>query len=141
MTDSTDRHRGHCRCGGIEVSVRGEQVLSVYCHCDDCRRSTGSAVLASVGFEDADVTWLSKETLGKYVKGTCTRLFCNTCGSPIAQQHESAPGKTFFNTGFMDEPDAFAPTYHTFAGQQVEWLKLGDALPRNDAALMINVSS
>ena len=134
-------HKGHCRCAGVKMFTHGEPVLSVYCHCDDCRRSTGSAVLASVGFEDCDISWTSRDTLGEYVKGTCTRLFCDSCGSPVAQQHESAPGKTFMNTAFMDEPDLFAPTYHTFAGQQIEWLELADDLPRHELTLIIKVPS
>lgn len=134
-------HKGHCRCSGVEVAITGEAVLSVLCHCNDCQRSTGSAVLASVGFADEDVTWTSKSTLGEYVAGTCTRLFCNQCGSPIAQRHESAPEKIFFNTGFMDEPNDFPPTYHTFAGQQLDWLKLSDNLPRHKSTVMIKVSA
>ena len=131
--------KGHCLCGDVTWEYSGEQIWACYCHCDDCRRSTGSPVLASVGFEDAGVTWSSRQTLGEYVSGTCTRLFCSTCGSPIAQRHESAPGKTFFNTAFMDEPEKFPPTYHTFAGQQLDWLELGDNLPRHDSTIMIKV--
>lgn len=44
---------------------------------------------------------------------------------------------TFFNTGFMDEPERYPPTYHTFAGRQISWLKMHDDLPRTDATLMI----
>lgn len=132
-----DAHRGHCRCEGVVVTVTGEPDVSVYCHCDDCRRSAGAPLIASAGFAREDVTWHSKETLSKWVKGTCTRWFCNRCGSPVAQSHESQPKLIFFNTAFMDEPEKFPPKYHSFAPEQLDWLQLNDELPRYEKTISI----
>lgn len=136
-----NKHRGHCRCGDIVVSVSSEPEVSVYCHCDDCRRSTGGPVIAAVGMPKNEIIWQSKETLGRYVNGTCTRTFCKTCGSPIAQEHESAPELTFFYTAFMDEPEHFQPTFHSFESQQLPWLELVDALPRYAKTKIIEVQT
>lgn len=130
-------HRGHCRCEGIVISVEGEPEASVYCHCDDCRRSAGAPLIAAVGFRKSDVSWLSSETLARYEKGSCTRLFCSRCGSPVAQEHESADHLTFINTAFMDDPEQFPPTYHSFAGQQISWLEINDTLPRLEKTKVI----
>lgn len=130
-------HRGHCRCEGVVVEISGDPVLSVFCHCDDCRRSAGAPVIASVGFEKDGIKWQAMETLERWTKGTCSRLFCKRCGSPIAQEHESAPAKTFFNTAFMDRPEDFPPTYHTFEGQQLPWLELADQLSRHEKTVLI----
>jgi hypothetical protein len=116
-----------------------EPSFSVYCHCDDCRRATGAPVLASVAFAKDSVVWESDVTLRRYSNGPATRLFCGECGSPVAQEHDSAVDRTFFNTGFMDNPTAFPPTAHTFAGQQLEWLKLHDNLPRHEKTILIAV--
>ena len=112
--------------------------FAVYCHCDDCRRATGAPVLASVAFFKRDITWERKETLSRFVQGTASRLFCNGCGSPVAQEHDSASDRTFFNTGFMDDPEAYPPSYHTFAGQQLGWLELHDDLKRVEKTLLID---
>lgn len=117
--------------------TRAEPDFSVYCHCDDCRRATGAPVLASVAFFKRDIEWQADETLRRYRKGTASRLFCSRCGSPVAQEHDSADDRTFFNTGFMDEPERFAPSYHTFAGQQLSWLQLTDDLPRHEKTILI----
>jgi len=134
-------HRGHCRCESVVISVQSEPEASVYCHCDDCCRSTGAPVIASIGMPREKIIWEANNTLGKYVDGTCTRTFCNQCGTPVAQEHESAPELVFFYTAFMDEPDKFPPTYHSFEGQQVNWLELSDELPRYEKTKFIEVSA
>ena len=131
-------HRGHCRCGSVVLAARGEPDFAVYCHCDDCRRATGAPVLASVGFSKSIIEWEASQTLACHTIGTATRLFCRECGSPVGQEHESKSEMTFINTGFMDDPEAFPPKYHTFAGHQISWLELNDDLPRVDKTLLID---
>ncbi len=130
-------HRGHCRCKGVAISVQGEPEVSVYCHCDDCRRSSGAPVIAAIGMPKNAISWNARASLSNYVNGTCTRTFCGTCGSPVAQEHESAPDLVFFYTAFMEEPNRFPPTYHSFEGQQIVWLQLSDDLPRYEKTKFI----
>ena len=132
-------NRGHCRCEDVVVSVAGQPEVSVYCHCDDCRRSTGAPVIAAVGIPRNTVSWKKHASLSAYVNCTCTRTFCSSCGTPVAQEHESAPELIFFYTAFMDEPEKFPPTYHSFEGQQIEWLALEDELPRYEKTKVIEV--
>ena len=135
---SEDTHRGHRRCGAVSIETRCAPDFIVYCHCDDCRRATGAPVLASVGIPKAEVTWNGEAA--RHTIGTATRLFCRDCGSPIAQEHESKSDITFFNTGFMDNPEIYPPSYHTFAGQQLPWLQLHDDLPRVEKTLLIETN-
>ena len=134
-------HRGHCRCEGVIISVGAEPDVSVYCHCDDCCRSTGAPVIASVGMPRDKITWVANDSLARFVSGTCTRTFCNQCGTPVAQEHESAPNLIFFYTAFMDDPEHFPPTYHSFEGQQLDWLALNDDLDRYEKTKMIKVQA
>ena len=134
---TAEQHLGHYRCGGVSMNASSVMDFAVYCHCDDCRRATGAPVLASVGIERAAVTWVNDATLARHTIDTATRLFCRECGSPIAQEHESKNDITFFNTGFMDNPEAYPPQYHTFAGQQLSWLALNDDLPKVEKTLLI----
>ena len=130
-------HRGHCRCEGVVVAIEGPPVLSVYCHCADCRRSAGAPLIAAVGFENDDLTWRAKTSLATCENCSCTRLFCNHCGSPVAQTHKSSPTRVFFYTAFMDEPEKFPPAAHSFAPEQLNWLELTDDLPRHTKTVSI----
>ncbi|MEL7428611.1 MAG: GFA family protein [Pseudomonadota bacterium] len=132
-------HRGHCRCEGITVEISQDAVASVYCHCDDCRRSAGAPVIASVGFNKAAIAWTADTTVGRWVKGTCTRLFCSRCGTPVAQEHEIAPERTYFYTAFMEKPELFPPQAHAFAGEKLGWLELADTLEKHERGASIDL--
>lgn len=123
-------HSGRCRCGLTAIEVHGEAAATMYCHCTDCRRATGAPVLASVGFFKTDINWTEDSTVKRHTIGTATRVFCEECGTPIAQEHESKDDIIFVNTGYMDSPENFPPSYHSFGGQQLSWLKLEDDLER-----------
>jgi hypothetical protein len=135
------QHRGHCRCGSVAITAAAEPNSSVYCHCDDSRRATGSPVLASVAFPKVAIEWTARTSLKSHRTGTAARLICGECGSPVAQEHESASDRIFFNTGFMDDPAAYPPTAHTFAGKQVSWLKLCDRLPKHEKTVLITTEA
>ncbi|MEO0329389.1 MAG: GFA family protein [Pseudomonadota bacterium] len=130
-------HRGHCRCGGVEMHASQAPNFLVYCHCDDCRRSTGAPLLASVAFPKESVVWDNLESLAEYGNQESSRLFCNNCGSPVAQKHAEISDRIVFNTGFMDNPDAYPPTAHTFASKQISWLAMDDKLPLHDKTILI----
>ena len=36
-----------CRCGAVQLTMSGEPVVQLYCHCDDCRAAHGGAYVAA----------------------------------------------------------------------------------------------
>lgn len=46
---------GGCLCGAVRYRVRGEPKISAVCHCNVCKRRTGSAFGMSAYFDEADV--------------------------------------------------------------------------------------
>ena len=131
-------HCGYCRCRSVTMHTKAEPGFTVFCHCDDCRRSTGAPVLASVAFPKNAVVWESKTTLATYGDEKSWRLFCNACGSPVAQCHAEISDLIVFNTGFMEKPQVYAPRWHSFAVDQLPWLEMGDDLPRYPKTKVLN---
>ena len=40
-------HAGQCRCGAVEIEMRGDPLEMGYCHCENCRalfRCTGERI-------------------------------------------------------------------------------------------------
>ncbi|NIB42655.1 GFA family protein [Pseudomaricurvus alkylphenolicus] len=75
-----------CCCGAVTVELSGTSKLNALCHCDDCRKRTGSAFGHSL--------YYSKDTLkiiGSKPKtyaigneyGNQVRHFCPECGSTV----------------------------------------------------------
>ena len=82
---------GRCSCGKVEYSVEDDFQYFVYCHCAECRTSTGSAFNAAAGIAESKFKLTKgKESLTEYPKPkiypdglVSTLSFCNTCGSSL----------------------------------------------------------
>jgi hypothetical protein len=73
-----------CCCGHLSIAVVGDPVRSGVCHCDDCRRRTGSAFGWSAYFpQEAVSRKKGKARTYAPASGTGTRHFCGKCGSTL----------------------------------------------------------
>jgi len=52
---------GGCLCGAIRYEFRGDLLRTLNCHCDDCRRATGSSFGTYVFVEESDLNVLQGE--------------------------------------------------------------------------------
>src|SRR5690606_231519 len=100
-----------------------------YCHCRDCRKQTGAPVMAFVGFREEDLEWLGEPRTWR--SGGVERCFCGHCGSQIGYRDDLLPGEVYLTLGFMDEPEAYAPTLHAFQSRRLPFLNIADDLPRH----------
>lgn len=125
----TELHTGGCRCGGVRFSASAEPHHVSYCHCKDCRRATGAAVVVFVGFAVDEVTF-DGSTLKIFQNGPVARSFCSECGSPIAYTDSRIGDRIYFYLGVMDAPQNYTPTRHAHIGSQLPFLHIADDLPR-----------
>ncbi len=115
-----------CLCGGITLSYSGEIGPANYCHCEDCRRVTGSAFNIGVRVErkDLKVTATSELKGYKYVSDNgkpIERYFCGRCGSPIFTLHPAKPEYAWVKAGIINDPTVVKPTYENWVKDKVEW--------------------
>jgi hypothetical protein len=121
---------GRCFCGAVELRFSGQPVSITYCHCESCRRATGSPLAVLVGYELAQVSYPKAEPRSFASSPGIDRPFCPHCGSRIGYSDARLPGKVYFNVGLFDEPERFAPTCHALAAERLPWLHIDDALPQ-----------
>ncbi len=50
---------GSCLCGKVKFTVEGDFEDFYLCHCEKCRKDTGSAHAANLFSSTAKLTWLS----------------------------------------------------------------------------------
>ncbi|OJJ68924.1 hypothetical protein ASPBRDRAFT_32684 [Aspergillus brasiliensis CBS 101740] len=100
---------GSCLCGGIQYEVTGDAMKQVMCHCDNCRKFTGSSFMANSFLQESQLTIKSGESLiqsytdNKVDSGnTLNRRFCRVCGSPVYITSSQAEGFVVVPTGTMD---------------------------------------
>lgn len=125
-------HTGRCLCGAVKLEVTGEPLWKAHCHCESCRRSTGSALATFVGLPHEAVRFV-EGTPKVYVSSPgVERLFCGTCGAPMAYQAARWPDEIHLHISVLDDPEAFPPTAHVYTAEKLSWLHLDDGLKQFD---------
>ena len=72
---------GGCKCRANRFSISSSPAMIAYCHCDDCRTSSGGAAAVLAGFaRDGFVSECESAKGYSQVPGV-TRSFCGTCGT------------------------------------------------------------
>lgn len=120
---------GHCYCGAVTFEVSGESDWVGHCHCESCRRQSGSVMTTFAGFDEDQVSFTGA-TPSRYSSGDgVTRSFCGQCGSPVAYQTANWPGKIHLQLGLFDDLESLVPRDHSFIDEKVSWLHADEHLP------------
>jgi hypothetical protein len=131
---------GRCLCGAVAYEVRGPVRDVVLCHCEECRRWTGTfgAFAAArrtelVLREERALRWASSPASDRGAR----RGFCGECGSSLFW--EPATGETVsIAAGTLDPPTGLRVAGHWYARQAGDWYALPeDGLPRDDASVTV----
>ena len=116
---------GGCLCGAVRFVYSGEPGPGVYCHCSDCRKSSGSAFHVGVPFEAKSfevVAGAPKSFTKRADSGNeITRYFCSDCGSPLYNSIPTRPEVVFVKAGVLDDPKLVKPTSQIWTGSSVAW--------------------
>ena len=127
---------GGCICGAIRYEV--DRIFDViYCHCNQCRRSSGAPVLLTAGVS-AEAFRLTKGSPRDYrTSDTGHSFFCATCGSGLygeyfAPNHAFATDGRYYSVrvGTFDDPERVQPQIHQFIESKLSWFEIDDDLPR-----------
>ncbi len=102
---------GGCLCAGVEFVIAKGTLLRplIACHCHECRRLSGSFVIATK-VESVAISYKKHETLTWYASsGWARRGFCRNCGSQLFFQiRRTSDDKPDADTGADTGADAGA---------------------------------
>lgn len=119
---------GRCNCGAVTYECDAEPRSVTYCHCDTCRRVTGSAFNVGVGVP-ATSLMVSGEVRGwrdpTEPQKQAIREFCPTCGSPLFTRY---PKMVFIKAGTLDDSTGLTPTRQIWTEMSVPWHRIPDGL-------------
>ena len=109
MSDRT----GGCLCGAVRFTARNVPENFGACHCDMCRRWTGSALLG-VTVPDGDVTWEGAEHIAtRATSSWAERAWCRECGSGLwfrVTREGDYSGKVELPIGLFDDANGMVMT-------------------------------
>lgn len=135
--------RGGCLCGGVRFEMRRVVGPFELCHCNRCRKTSGSAFVAAVGVRREDFTWVQGRELVRTYDAPILQAppayrscFCARCGSPVP---DPASTDEWFEiqAGLLDDDPGMRPDKHIFVEHRAAWFAITDTLPQLDKAALI----
>lgn len=131
----TQAFTGGCLCGAARYTCNAEPAMSGHCHCEDCRRSSGSGHSSHLGVPEASIA-LAGEVKG-YARAAdsghmVTRYFCPTCGAALYSKNDAMPGFVFLRASSLDDLEVFKPQMHVYVSRAASWDHRQDGLPAFD---------
>ena len=119
-------HEGGCLCGAVRYRVTGNPNVVWVCHCNFCKRRTGSAFGISAYFDEAAVQIRGELKAYQYRSDESNRWlkteFCPTCGTTVTATIEALPGARCIYGGTFDEPDWIKPNAHAWTRSALHWM-------------------
>ncbi|WNO09936.1 GFA family protein [Teredinibacter sp. KSP-S5-2] len=123
---------GSCLCGKVRFVVEGDFEHFFLCHCQRCRKDTGSAHAANLFSTSAMLTWLSGEDeVNTYqVPGSRhVKSFCSHCGSAVP--NVQMEGRlTVVPAGSLDDDVSIRPDAHICVASKANWDEELDLIPK-----------
>ena len=123
---------GSCLCKQVTYSFPVDAVLSAHhCHCEDCRKSTGSGKATIILISDQALK-ISGEIKYFSVIGSegnkVSRGFCVECGSPLISSVEGYDGTKFIKAGSLDDSSWVSINSSFWSDTAMSWSPLDKSL-------------
>ncbi|MGA9573516.1 MAG: GFA family protein [Lysobacterales bacterium] len=122
---------GSCLCGKVRYTATGEESRFYHCHCQRCRKATGTAHASNL-FLMGTLEWESGEDLIRSYKlpeaERFTNTFCGQCGGRVPRFIEAA-GMVFIPAGSLDTEPEMTPQARIFTGSGAAWCCDGTDIP------------
>lgn len=120
---------GGCLCGAVRYAARGPVRPVIYCHCNQCRKSSGNFV-AATACERGALTLLNQSGLRWYASSAAAeRGFCAVCGGNLFWR-KNGGGAVSIMAGTIDPPTGLNAVAHIFVADASDYFEPGDGLPR-----------
>ncbi|MGD9807707.1 MAG: GFA family protein [Deferribacterales bacterium] len=117
------KYSGSCLCGKVTFEVDGEFENFFFCHCEHCRKDTGSAHAANLFSSSAKLKWLSGEDAVKtfdYKSSGHIKSFCTECGSAMPNIQMNG-ALLVVPAGSLDVDINIKPDGHIFCANRANW--------------------
>jgi hypothetical protein len=126
-----NEHRGSCLCGAVRFEVQGNFDRFYLCHCEYCRKDTGSSHAANLFASTATLKWISGEDKVRQFTLTSTRHakgFCSICGSALPNTQMNG-ALLVVPAGSLNSEVSVRPDAHIFVSSKATWDEALETVP------------
>ncbi|MCF6327876.1 MAG: GFA family protein [Devosiaceae bacterium] len=117
---------GSCLCGAITYAVSGPLRHVVYCHCEQCRKTSGNFV-AAISARRTSVQISGKPQWYKSSKAA-RRGFCPTCGGNLFWDGQGE--NISIMAGTLNSSADLLAIGHIFVADKAGYVQICDELPQ-----------
>ena len=113
---------GKCLCGKVTYKVNTEPMAIFNCHCDDCRRATGSVFGTNLFVSEDKIEIRGKVSSYSHISDSgsrMTKLFCPNCGSLMFGKNSAKVNVISIRAGTVDEKDLIKPMINVFMDSRI----------------------
>ncbi|GMQ46696.1 GFA family protein [Vibrio sp. 10N] len=118
---------GGCCCESVAFKVKDDFGKFFFCHCNQCRKLTGSAHAANLFTSPANIEWTKgEEKVQRYNHSSrsFSKAFCSDCGSALPVVNQT--GKFLIvPAGSLNEEPSKSLDAQIFCAEQTEWHSVG----------------
>ncbi len=123
---------GSCLCGTVHYAITGEPKRFYHCHCQRCRKATGTGHASNLMIAPESITWISgEEALVRFKVPDAERFFtcfCGKCGSPMPRVVPEL-NVVVIPAGSLDNDPTVVPQARIFWDSRADWSCSAGDLP------------
>ena len=122
---------GQCLCGKVKLTIASTPLKMAQCHCDDCRKSTGTGHISNAFFKQDDVDIQGETNSYDSVTdsgSTITRYFCPTCGSRLFGTNSTSKNMIGISVGILEDSSWFKPDLIVYNKSKPQWDFMDDSV-------------
>ena len=134
--------RGGCLCGGVRFEIARAVGPFELCHCNRCRKASGSAFVPWLGALREDFRLLRAKSLfggTKPPSATSLLLIAHPFAADAAPRYPIQSQKAPWfevHAGVLDDDPGLRPERHILVEAKSPWFTISDALPQLDRAAL-----
>ncbi len=113
---------GSCLCGSVNYKSNSDPLVIQNCHCDQCRRATGSVYLTNLFIKEGNFEITGEVNNYTHLSdagNNMTKYFCPKCGSQVFGKNSGRPGIITIRAGTVNEKDIIKPIRNLFLKSKV----------------------
>lgn len=116
---------GGCLCGSVRYHSDAEPVMQAVCHCETCRRISGSTYSFNVAVPEESLVVKGEVATYEDHSGASGkpmyRRFCPKCGSSLYGGGPHYGPLAFIKAGTLDDASWVAPEVHIWTVEKLPW--------------------
>ena len=121
--------KGSCDCQGVVFELIGELRDVVFCHCSQCRKTSGHYWAATQVLK-VNLNLIKATSLSWYESSyKARRGFCSVCGSSMFYERKGID-KISVSAGSLETPTSLYRMRHIYVASKGDYYDISDDLPQ-----------